>query len=199
MADVSARPTLFLIAGPNGAGKSTFYNTVLAPRIAAPFVNADIIQRDEMRDASLEASYAAARIAEERRREYLAAGRSFVMETVFSHPSKLELIRDAQASGFRVVVFHLNVASAEVAVARVRARANEGGHNVPEDKIRARYERNQAIIRAAALIADNAQIFDSSALNHAPRLLLELANGGAVRWADDRPAWFETLYGDLID
>lgn len=63
----SPRPTLFLIAGPNGAGKSTFYDTVLKSRIQAPFINADIIQRDELKNASLEAAYEAAGIADGRR------------------------------------------------------------------------------------------------------------------------------------
>lgn len=199
MADTPPRPTLFLIAGPNGAGKSTFYDTVVAPMVAAPFVNADIIQRDDLRDPSPQASYEAARMAETRRRELLSARRSFVMETVFSHPSKLQLIRDARAQGFRVVVFHLNVASPEIAVARVRARRQEGGHDVPEDKIRTRYDRNQAIIRAAALLADNAQVLDSSARNQKPRVLLELSNGRAISFAKQCPAWFMKLYGDLID
>jgi len=193
MASVAPRPTLFVIAGPNGAGKSTFYDTVLSGRIVAPFVNADIIQLD---DPSPEASYKAAAIAEERRREFLEEGRSFVMESVFSHPSKLDLLRDAREAGFRIVLFHLNLASADLAVARVRARMAEGGHDVPEDKIRQRFERNQRIIRQAALLADRAQIFDSSALNEAPRVLLELANGQVASRAKDAPAWFETLYGD---
>ena len=198
MTGVAARPTLFLIAGPNGAGKSTFYDTVLGPRVAAPFVNADIIQRDEMRDPSLEASYNAARIAERRRRDLVEAGKSFVMESVFSHSSKFDLIRDARSAGFRVVVFHLNVASPDIAVARVKARKDEGGHDVPQDKIRARYHRNQSIIRQAALLADIAQVFDSSALNERPRVLLELAHGRAVNWADERPDWCNALYGDLL-
>jgi predicted ABC-type ATPase len=196
MAIVAAHPILFVIAGPNGAGKSTFYDTVLAGRVAAPFINADLIQRDELGDPSPEASYEAAEIAAERRREFLAEGRSFVMETVFSHPSKLDLLRDARVAGFRIVLFHLNLASADLAVARVKARKAEGGHDVPEDKIRARFERNQGLIRQAALLADRAQVFDSSALNRAPRVLLELANGRAVSRAEDPPRWFELLYGD---
>lgn len=199
MASVPARPTLFLVAGPNGAGKSSFYDTVLAPRIAVPFVNADIIQRLELRDPSPQASYKAAGIAEQRRRDLLAQSRSFVMETVFSHPSKLQLIRDARDQGYRIVVFHLNVASADVALARVRARVQEGGHDVPEDKLRARYVRNQAIIRQAVLMADNAQVFDSSALNEAPRMLLELSNGQVVAAAHELPEWFAKLYGELLE
>lgn len=197
MAIVAGRPTLFLIAGPNGAGKSTFYDTVLAQRIAAPFINADIIQRDELREPSPEASYRAAKIAEKRRREHIDAGQSFVMETVFSHPSKLELLSDAREAGFRVIVFHLALASADLAVARVEARIDEGGHPVPEEKVRQRFERNAPLIRQAAMLADRAMICDASALNERPEVLLELAHGQVVRRVDEMPEWFEGLYGDL--
>lgn len=197
MAIVASRPTLFLIAGPNGAGKSTFYDTVLAGRVAAPFINADIIQRDELRDPLPQAAYQAATIAEERRRTFMSEGRSFVMETVFSHPSKLDLLRDARAAGYRLTVFHLNLASADLAVARVKARVAEGGHEVPEQKIRDRFDRNQQLIRQAVLLADRALVFDSSALNARPTVLLEMANGQMVNCSSKPPRWFGALYGDL--
>ena len=197
MAIVAGRPTLFLIAGPNGAGKSTFYDTVLAPSIAAPFVNADIIQRDELRDPAPQAAYEAARIAAERREAAITDGASFVMETVFSHPSKLEMLHTARAAGFRLVAFHIGLASADLAVARVRERVGEGGHPVPKEKIRARYRRNGVLIRDAVLLADRAQILDGSALNRAPALLAEFAGGNAIRVGDGLPDWFTRLYGEL--
>lgn len=197
MAIVAGRPTLFVIAGPNGAGKSTFYDTALAGRVAAPFINADIIQREELGDPSMKAAYRAAEIAGERRREYIEAGQSFVMETVFSHPSKLDLLEEARATGYRVVVFHLALASADLAVARVEERVAEGGHPVPENKIRGRFARNGELIRQAALMADRAQVFDASALNEPPQLLLELANGQVVRKANSVPHWAQKMYAEL--
>jgi len=62
-------------------------------------------------------------------------------ETVFSHPSKLELIEAARTAGFTVIVMHVDVDTPDLSVARVGARLEEGGHIVPEDKIRARYTR----------------------------------------------------------
>lgn len=75
------RPTLLLIAGPNGAGKTTFYETALKPKVAIPFINADAIQKNELNDVSVEASYRAAAIAAERRVDYLERGLSFATET----------------------------------------------------------------------------------------------------------------------
>ena len=50
------RSSLVLLAAPNGAGKTTLYQTRVAPSFAGPFINADLIQRDELRDAAMGAS-----------------------------------------------------------------------------------------------------------------------------------------------
>jgi len=185
---------MIVLAGPNGAGKSTLYATRVAPSFAGPFINADIIQRDELRDPSPQASYEAARIASSRRAEHLAQGRDFVTETVFSHPSKLDLINEARASGFTVIVMHVGVETPDLSVARVGARVEEGGHIVPEDKIRARYERGAPFIREAVLQADRGMVFDNSSLNQPPRPCLTFANGRLVFALPHLPAWIRSVY-----
>ncbi len=189
---------MFLIAGPDGAGKTTFYETVLRSRVAATFINADQIQRDELGDASPEAAYEAAAIAADRRTERLEAGESFVTETVFSHPSKLELLHGARSFGYRLVVFHLGLASADLAVARVRERIKEGGHTVPEDKIHVRFVRNQPIIREAVVMADHSSAYDASELNQPPKRLLNLQSGSVEFSAADLPQWCQVLYKGLL-
>lgn len=193
------RPSLVLLAGPNGAGKSTLYQTRVAPGFAGPFINADIIQRDELLDLSMEASYRAARIAQARRIEMLEAGQSFATETVFSHPSKLEVIESARAHGYLVVVMHVGVDSPDLSVGRVRSRTEEGGHDVPEEKIRARYERGQPLIREAVLRADRGMVFDNSRLNKAPQQMLVFATGRLIKATPTLPGWVLTAYAaDLV-
>lgn len=190
------KPSLVLLAGPNGAGKSTLYQTRVAPSFAGPFINADLIQRDELRDTSMAASYRAARIAAERREEMLKAGRSFAAETVFSHPSKLEVIDAARARGYLIVVLHVGVDSPDLSVARVRGRTEEGGHDVPEDKIRERFQRGQSLIRAAVLKADRGMVFDNSVLNRPPAQMLVFAGRRLVQVAPDLPGWILAAYAD---
>jgi predicted ABC-type ATPase len=190
------RPSLVLLAGPNGAGKSTLYQTRVAPSFAGPFINADVIQRDELGDATMRASYKAAEIARDRRRAALAAGKSFVTETVFSHPSKIEIIEDARARGYIVIVMHVGVEGPDLSVARVKTRAREGGHDVPEDKIRARYDRGQPLIRAAVLRADRGMVFDNSRLNEPPRQVLVFARGGLIQAEAYSPEWVLSVYSN---
>jgi predicted ABC-type ATPase len=189
---------MFLLAGPNGAGKSTLYELAIAPRIQAPFINADLIQREELRDASMSAAYTAASIAENRRRLALKQGLSFVSESVFSHPSKLELVDDARRVGFRVVRYHVNVCKPELSVSRVALRVGEGGHDVPEDKIRERYDRNQPLIRPAVLRADFAFVFDNSQLNVSPQRILSFKAGRITATASAIPDWAELLYAEEL-
>lgn len=146
----------------------------------APFINADIIQRDELRNPSPAASYEAANIASSRRADFLTQPRDFVTETVFSHPSKLQLIDEARIRGFTVIVMHVGVDTPDLSVARVGTRVEEGGHIFPEDKIRARYARGAPFIRAAVLKADRGMVFDNSSLNQPPSHCLTFANGRLV-------------------
>ena len=132
---------LDLVVGCNGAGKSTFVAFTLAPLLpASPFVNADEIAKQRWPADPAIHSYEAAEIAAKTRAHLLILGKSFIAETVFSHPSKLELIDEARTHDYTVVL-HVLMIPEELAVQRVRCRVQAGGHDVPEGKIRQRYQR----------------------------------------------------------
>ncbi|MDR1229713.1 MAG: zeta toxin family protein [Azoarcus sp.] len=191
------RSTLHLIAGPNGAGKTTLYRLRIAPRHpSAEFVNADELALRQFGHPAwtLEESQTGQRLAEKRRRELMTRHKSLVTESTFSHPSKLDLVREAMAAGYRVNLYHVSVFNVELSVLRVAARVAKGGHPVPEDKIRERYERNQTLIHEAAKLADRAYIFDNSSLAEPYALAVELKQGEVVRTGKDIPQWAQNLY-----
>ena len=99
-------PVLHLLAGSNGAGKSSYVRDVLMPTTHLSFINADEIAAKTWPDAQAEHAYEAARIAEAQRRDRIADGASFISETVFSHPSKVQLVADCIEAGYLV---HLHV------------------------------------------------------------------------------------------
>jgi predicted ABC-type ATPase len=194
-------PTLHLIAGVNGAGKTTFYYRVLKESTpGAEFVNADEIARTQWPGLEEEHAAEAARLAGKRREELLEARLSFVAETVFSHPSKLELIETAKSRGFRVILYHVGVSSAELARARVDTRVETGGHSVPPDKVAARYERTQHLIPRAAQIAERTFVFDNSGNAGTKTLthVMTIIGGRIMSLAEDVPAWVEDAYVDLL-
>jgi predicted ABC-type ATPase len=180
---------LDLVVGPNGAGKTTFVTHFLAPLLSSShFVNADEIARERWPDDPADHAYEAARIAAQTRSALIAAGESFIAETVFSHPSKLELVTDAQRAGYEVLL-HVLMVPEELAVARVSFRVRAGGHSVPEDKIRARHQRLWGNVQQAAAVTASATFYDN-ARDEGPRIVAELVAGmatGGVHWPDWTP------------
>jgi predicted ABC-type ATPase len=193
----SASPALHVIAGPNGAGKSTFYANWLSGQTDAEFVNADLLAREALGRHSLTQADAelGQDLANARRAALLEAHESFVTESTFSHPSKLELIRDARTVGYFIAVYHIGVESADLAVERVIARHAQGGHSAPEDRVRKRYERNGPLIREAVRLADRGAVFDNSVVGAKPGLLLAFRNARLIRMVQPLPVWAQTLYG----
>lgn len=85
-------------------------------------------------------SVQAGRLMLARLQELLAAGETFALETTLATRHYLAFIRKAQGQGYTVHLFFFWLNSAEAAVRRVAIRVQEGGHNIPEDIIRRRYE-----------------------------------------------------------
>ena len=183
-------PVLHLVAGSNGAGKTTFVTRVLAPRTHLPFVNADDIaarlwpgDRDEQARRAPDVS----RLATEERGRLLADRASFIAETVFSHPSKLELVDTAEAAGY-VVWLHAILIPADLAVERVADRVVAGGHLVPEAKVRQRYARLWTLVAEARGHVDRATFYDNSRIDAPFRRVAVYEHGipiGVPAW----PAW----------
>jgi len=180
-------PVLHVLAGPNGSGKSTYVARLLEPVTHLPFVNADIIAAERWPDAQSEHAYAASHAAAEGRAHRMAARESFIAETVFSHPSKLDLVDDAIARGY-LVHLHVIVLPVDVAVGRVAERVRYGGHGVPEQKIRERYARLWGLIAKARARAHRTECFDNSTAAEPFRRVAGYDHGllvGEPSW----PAW----------
>jgi len=182
-----ADPVLHLLAGPNGAGKSTLYEMVVGPATHLEFVNADVIAAARWPEDPAGRSYEAAVIAADRRTKLLEQRRSFVTETVFSHVSKLELLRAAVTAGY-LVTMHVVMVPEELAVARVTSRVAAGGHAVPEQKVRTRYQRLWPLIAEAIEVVDNAVIYDNTRVKPAFRVVATFERGSRVSVAD-WPRW----------
>lgn len=197
---MTSRPTLHLIAGINGAGKTSFYRYQLQRLTpGAEFVNADELGQQLWPGRELEHVEEAARLAAERRAILLTELRTFVAETVFSHESKLDLVRDAKRRGFRVILYHIHVSTPELAKARVATRIHQGGHPVPAEKVDVRFDRTLRLIPRAAADADLTLVFDNSgraATTHVHVLTLE--RGRAVKIREPVPQWVERAYAEPL-
>lgn len=182
---------LDLIVGPNGAGKTTFARTRVLPNLpGSVFVNADEIAKRRWPGHEEERAYDAAKIAEETRSKLIEARVAFVAETVFSHPSKLDLIREAKTAGFTVAL-HAILVPLSVSLARVPRRVAEGGHSVPPGKIAERYERLWPLVVQALALVDVGTVYDASGRFGDPVPVLRTHQGlavGPVTWPEWTPA-----------
>ena len=135
-----ARRKILIIAGPNGAGKTTFATEFLPNEADCPsFVNADSIAAGLSPFRPFSVAFRAGRLMVETVHGYAARGESFAFETTLSGLGYARLIPLWREGGYRVKPLFLLPPTPDIAVARVRQRVSEGGHDVPEAIVRRRY------------------------------------------------------------
>lgn len=182
------KPVAFVVAGHNGSGKSTLWYERLVHQLQIPLINADRltlsilppvsnrtsnlpIWAQQLRDKDIrwqllsqEGVLAFISLVVEKRM-------SFAFETVFSHwkklpdgtfESKADIIRTLQGKGYFVVLLFVGLASVELSILRVATRRSQGGHDVPTNRLRARYPRTQMAVGHSASLADMTIMFDNS-------------------------------------
>ena len=132
---------IIIVAGPNGAGKTTFALEFLPNEAGCPeFVNADLIAAGLNPFSPELAAVKAARIMLEQIREHVKKGESFAFETTLSGRSYAQMILNWRDQGYVVKLFFLRLPIVDIAIERVKQRVLVGGHNVPEDVVRRRFE-----------------------------------------------------------
>ena len=168
-------PELYLFGGPNGAGKTTTSLKVLEELSCRHFVNADAIASGLEPLAGEDISFRAGVLMMKRVREFAESGVDFASESTLAARAWVPLIRRCQTRGYTFNLIYVWLPSADLAVERVNARVRAGGHSIPEDTIRRRYEAGLQNLRELYLPLANAwKVYDNSR----PRRIL-VAHGGA--------------------
>lgn len=131
---------VIIIAGPNGAGKSTFAREFLPNDAECPvFINADLIAAGLSPFQPEMAAIKAGKLMLEAMAEYVGRGSSFAFETTLAGRGYIRMIREWRQQGYNVKIFFLALADPEEAIARIAARVAQGGHYVPDDIVRRRF------------------------------------------------------------
>ena len=147
-------PEVMVFAGPNGSGKTTI--TKMANTVGE-YVNADDIKK-----ATLCTDLEAAVKAEELRNKMISEKKDFTFETVLSTDRNLLLLRRAKQQGYFVRGIYVLTSDVEINIARVKAREALGGHGVPVEKIRQRYERALKLIPLLVEVCDVFHLYDNT-------------------------------------
>ncbi|MEQ1749515.1 MAG: AAA family ATPase [Prosthecobacter sp.] len=161
------KPTLCILGGCNGAGKSTLARELLPLLGIRRFLNADEIAKGlSPVDPSL-AAFKAGRLLIEEARDLIAAGSSFAIESTLSGRTYLNMIREAKAHSFRFVLHYIMIDSGSQAVNRVALRVTHGGHHVPEEDVRRRFDRSRKhFVEDYVPLADEWVLWDNSEPPH---------------------------------
>jgi predicted ABC-type ATPase len=132
---------IIIIGGSNGAGKTTFAREFLPKEAGCPvFVNADLIAAGLSPFEPMTAAIRAGRLMIAEIESHVREKRSFAFETTLSGRRYARMIPQWQSIGYRVKLVYLYLQDVKIAIERVRVRVRQGGHDVPEDVIRRRYE-----------------------------------------------------------
>jgi predicted ABC-type ATPase len=210
VAEARGSACIYVLAGTNGAGKSSIGGVVIR-KMGADYFNPDEATRRitsarphlSEREANITAWHHGKRLLE----AAIAKRLTFAFETTLGGDTMTALLRQAMAEGIEVRVWYVGLETPELHLARVRARVARGGHNIPEGKVRERFERSRVnLIRLLPHLTE-LRVFDNSAdtdpaSGKVPELLLVLhvVNGTIASICDlpHVPDWAKPIVAAAI-
>jgi predicted ABC-type ATPase len=134
---------VFIIAGPNGSGKTTFAKEFLPNYAHCPnFINADLIAQGLAPFSPRQVAIKAGKLVLQQIKEFAQRNVDFGFETTLAGKTYLRHFKELKEKGYRLHLFFLWIPSSQLAIARIRDRVAEGGHDVPSEDVKRRFERS---------------------------------------------------------
>lgn len=194
-----------MLAGVNGAGKSSLGGAALQAS-GAEFFNPDIFAarlREQQPGLSAEQANGLAWTLGRRGLERaLAEGLTYGFETTLGGRSIVRMLLDGARAGAEVHVWFAGLATPELHLRRIQARVAAGGHDIPEDKVRERFDASRANLVKLMPHLTSLHLYDNSfeadpraGRRPQPVLLLQMRAGRVIAHAPLRsvPAWAKPL------
>lgn len=167
---------IYIIAGPNGSGKTTFANKFLPRYAKCPnFVNADLIAQGLSPFSPRAAALKAGRLVLEQIHELANKNLSFSFETTLAGKSYVPFLKTLKKKGYSINLFFLWIPNAELALDRIKDRVSNGGHDVPANDVKRRFNRGiDNFFNYYIQLADSWLLFNNA--DRAPRLIAKFRN-----------------------
>jgi len=196
---------IYVLAGVNGAGKSSIGGAMFA--IAdREFFNPDVAAREALEESPEMTQEEANAWAWEEGRRLLEMSilttQDFTFETTLGGNTMTRLLEQATTAGIEVRIWYVGLESVELHIARVRSRVAKGGHDIPEEKIRERYDRSRWNLLGLLPKLAELKLFDNTAegdpemgQSPEPKLLLHLLHRRIVSSYDllQMPEWAKPI------
>lgn len=194
MANEIKASCIYVIAGTNGAGKSSVQGARFM-RLGIPYFNPDeAARRLRSTHIGIYQEEANSTVWHEGKRllERAIAGQSdFAFETTLGGRTFTALLEKAARKGIEVRIWYVGLSSPELHIARVRQRVAAGGHDIPEGKIRERYNSSRLNLIQLLPILTELRVYDNSEESDPktgaapePKLILHWARGKVVSFCD---------------
>lgn len=183
-------PQIGVIAGVNGAGKTSVIGSSLVEQ-GVNFIDPDSVTREILKENSSlnlsDANGIAWRWNVERLRDAIERRTSYYFETTLGGETITRILEGALDSEMVVRIWYVGLDSVESHIRRVQERVSAGGHDIPEDRIRERYDNSRRhLIRLLPRLTE----------------LLVIDNSQDVGWADtpdDMPILLHWKDGRIIN
>lgn len=203
-------PNIYVFAGVNGAGKSSIAGATFRNN-GADYYNPDEAAR-ELKAANpgldqTQANSAAWHRGRELLERAIAGGLEFAFETTLGASTIPQLLIDAARQGIAVHVWYAGLATPELHIARVKARVAHGGHDIPEQTIRRRFEHSRLnliqmmpVLAALRVYDNSAEADPASGKTPAPVLVLHMERGRILNPQDlpQVPGWAKPIAAAAI-
>lgn len=162
------QPHIIVLAGPNGAGKSTTAPVLLRDTFAVDeFVNADAIAQGLSAFSPENVALEAGKIMLRRLRDLAQKRSNFAFETTLASRSFAPWLKKQRDTGYRVHLFYLTLPDVQFAIERVAVRVSLGGHNIPDEIVRRRFNAGlKNLFHLYIPIVTTWKIFDNSIPGH---------------------------------
>ncbi|MBK1987413.1 zeta toxin family protein [Sphaerospermopsis aphanizomenoides BCCUSP55] len=167
-------PHLYIIGGANGSGKTTVALQILPYFLEVfEYVNADQIAAALSPFNPDNVAIEAGRLMLQRLEFLVNNKTNFAFETTLSARNFARFIRECKEQSYIINLMYFWLETPELAIARVKRRVASGGHNIPEDVIRRRYERGRRNITDLYLpLCDTWTVYNNS--GDEPKLVAQL-------------------------
>lgn len=187
-------PTLYILAGPNGAGKTTFYFTAINQGFIdkkLSFINTDLIAKNELGGYTEENFITAEVIVRKRIAEHIFKNEDFLIESNLARQSDYDWLKLVRSKGYDIALYFLCTSDVEINIGRVKKRIKEGGHNVPENIVKDRYNMSLLYLRKEIFSFVEVYLIENS--TETAEQMAIVKNGILISKKEDCPKWVNSI------